>query len=164
MSLPELKKGFTNTAAAVGLTAIAAITPLSYSFADQTQPVRTVAASTVQSQAGAAQKWAHKAENRDGVSILISLGTQSRVTAAQAEEVLRKDFKKNGITKIAFFHEQNDAPATGFLFHYRMNTDGFFTIANVRDNVRPLANQVKFENPDQYAGLTAPERTLAVNN
>lgn len=84
------------------------------------------------------------------MAILVALGTQSGVTPEQAEAVLRNDFAKHGINKVAFFHYQNDVPGTGFLFHYRDNTDGVFTIANVRDNVQPLANQIKLENPDRY--------------
>ncbi|WP_339635797.1 hypothetical protein [uncultured Sneathiella sp.] len=79
MSLPELRKGFTNTAAAMGMTAIAAMAPLSYSFADETRSVQVVpavATSVVHENALEAQRAALKyVEETGGLGIVIGYGT-----------------------------------------------------------------------------------------
>jgi hypothetical protein len=93
----------------------------------------------------AGSEWSEK--NPNGVGISVAMGTQPGVTDDQIKTVLTRDFKKVGMTKIKFFFEQNDAPATGISFHVRGGTTELFLIDNVREQVAVIAKRAANTNP-----------------
>lgn len=90
-------------------------------------------------------EWSEK--NPNGVAIAVAMGSQSAATDDQIKEVLIRDFKNNGLSNLAFFFEQNDAPASGMTFHVRGGTEGIFTISDVRQQIPPIANRALNDNP-----------------
>ncbi len=151
MSLPELRKGFTNTAAAMGMTAIAAMAPLSYSFADETRSVQTVPISTSSTaqfalveDAGATA--GQYARTHPGVAVAIRLGThESTPTPERIQEVLTRDFINAGLDgPVTFFFDQNDIPATGAAFYFDDDANGPYSLGQSRNQVFQTVHTYNF--------------------
>jgi len=150
-------------AAALGLSTLAAVTPLTgQALADEAPSTSTtVAASTISANSTPVQyvdgcdletcvglegrKWSRK--NPYGVAIAVVKGTSSPITDDQIVSILSSDFRKQGVNQIRFFFEQNDAPATGVTLHVRGGTEGLFKLDKVRSAVPYVANMAKSTNP-----------------
>ncbi len=151
MSLPELRKGFTNTAAAMGMTAIAAMTPLSYSFADETRSVQTVPISTASTSQFALVEDSGLAANlysreNPGVAVSVFLGTaQSTPDPAIIQNILSKDFANAGLDgPITFFFDQNDTPGTGVAYYFDGDVNGPYHLGEARQAVKQTAESYNF--------------------
>ena len=148
MALTALKDRFSGkAAAATGLAAALAMTPIGGAIAQDAQPQQqaefTQAATSTQISApGEAARWSR--ENVGGVGVAVSLGTQSRVTSDQVEQVIRRDFATNGVTNLRFFYDgRGSAPATVMSFSVDGGLSEFFTIGNVRENIAVVARDAK---------------------
>ena len=85
--------------------------------------------------------------NPHGVAISVAMGTKPVVTDDDIKNVLTRDLNKHGVTRIKFFFEQNDMPASGIAFHVRGGTEGIYLIDNVREQVEAIARRAKDRNP-----------------
>jgi hypothetical protein len=92
-----------------------------------------------------AQLWSLK---NPGVAVGIILGTQSKITPEQIEQVLKAEFAEAGIGNVEFFYEQNDAPSTGVVYCYSGATDGPFILNVAREEARNSASQYLFQQSD----------------
>ncbi len=80
-----------------------------------------------------------------GVSVAILLGTESRVTPAQIQEILTREINNAGVGHVAFFFEQNDVPGTGVAYAYDGDVDGPFNLAEARPAAVEAARQYLFQ-------------------
>jgi len=151
MALPNLRKGFASRAAAVGLGAVAAFTPLSFTFADDAgrktaQPATTISAPAqatpvlANEHAGIqANKWSLK---NPGIAVGVFLGTAASTPSAEKiQQVLTADFQKAGVEDpIVFFFQQNDVPTTGVDYHFGGDVRGPYSLGEARPATEDVAN------------------------
>lgn len=150
MALEDIRKSFTGKAAAIGLSALAAIAPVSFAFADEarTAGVIPVAAttSTIHMVEDASIAAGVHSENNLGIAVAIRLGThESTPTPERIRDVLAGDFHKAGITDpITFFFDQNDIEATGASFHFGGDMYGPYALGPSRKAVPETAAHYNF--------------------
>ena len=142
MALAALKNNFVSKAVAAGLVATAAVTPLSSSFAQQAEMRQATFVAQNLNATAEACRWS--LNNNGGVGVAVHLGTDREVTPAQIEQVIGSDFARHGISRLHYFYEQNDMPATGF----RMCVDGestnALTLGTVRQQIPTTAGDAQF--------------------
>ncbi|WP_340149011.1 hypothetical protein [uncultured Sneathiella sp.] len=143
MALSSLKKGFAGRAAAIGFGAMAAVTPLSYSFADDGRPPITSAVerqlpvAMVEDSGRAAGAYARQ---NPGIAVSVFLGTESSVTPQQIQTILTGDFRREGVSDpITFFFDQNDTAGTGVAYYFDNYVDGPFNLAEARGQAAETA-------------------------
>lgn len=133
--------------AAVGLAA----TPLAAEEPQQAQTQMTQASTTQVAAYGvqllpdatrAAGEWSME---NDGLAVAVYLGTESRVTPAQIEQILTREIQTTGVRNIAFFYEQNDTPASGVAYAYAGDMDGPFHLGEARPAAVKSAEQYLFQ-------------------
>ncbi|CAA0121083.1 Uncharacterised protein [Halioglobus japonicus] len=93
----------------------------------------------------AGSEWSE--ENPNGVAVAVAMGTESIVTDGELKYILTNDFSYYGVSNVRFFFEQNDAPATGVVFHIRGGSDGIYRVTEMRKHVAELAARAKNTNP-----------------
>lgn len=152
MALPEFRNSFAGRAAAVGLSAAVAFTPLTGALAQdasQAQPAvatsATVASATpvlLEDAGRAAVEWSLENE---GIAVMVKMGTESGVTPAQISDVLTREINGAGVDSVAFFFEQNDIPATGVAYAYSGAVDGPFGLGEARSEAVRSAQQYLFQ-------------------
>lgn len=148
MALTALKDRFSGkAAAATGLAAALAMTPLGAVTAQDAQPQQqaefTQAATSTQISApGEAARWS--LNNIGGVGVAVSMGQSSSVTPEQIEQVIRRDFAANGVTSLTFFYDSRlSGPSTVMSFHVDGGSSDFFTIRDVRQAIPAAAQDAK---------------------
>ncbi|MEH6717110.1 hypothetical protein [Parasphingorhabdus flavimaris] len=142
MGLSNLKSNFAGKAAAAGIAAAIALTPLTGAFAeDKQQNAEFTEAAAQISAPGEAARWSM--QNNGGVGVAISMGTQSRVTPAQVEQVIRRDFASNGVTSLRFFYDRISSLGTAFSFHVDGGSTEVLTLGNVRNAIPVAAADAK---------------------
>ena len=106
MALEDIRKSFTGRAAAIGLTAMAAVTPLTFSWAQDAQPIPVVATtSSIQMVENADRGASIFSRENAGIAVAIRLGThESTPSPERIRDVLTADFRNAGLEDpITFF-------------------------------------------------------------
>ena len=138
MALEDIRKRFTGRAAAIGLTAMAAVTPLTFSWAQDAQPIPVVATtSSIQMVEDAGIAAGLHSERYPGIAVAIRLGThETTPTPERIRDVLAVDFATAGVTDpVNFFFEQNDTAGTVAAFYFGGDMHGPFSLGQSRKAV-----------------------------
>jgi len=147
MALTALKDRFSGkAAAATGLAAALAMTPIGGAIAQDAQPQQQAeftqtATSTQISAPGEAARWSM--DNIGGVGVAVSFGTQSKVTPEQVEQVIRRDFAANGVTSVRFFYDRISSTGTAFSLHVDGGSTDVLTLGNIREAIPIAASDAK---------------------
>ena len=80
-----------------------------------------------------------------GIAVEVILGTESKITPQQIEEVLDKEFDDAGVSTVEYFYRQNDAPSTGVVYYYSGASDGPFILNEAREEAQKSAAQYLFQ-------------------
>lgn len=156
MALTALKDRFSGKAAAAGIAAALMVSPFGGATAQDAQPQQQAEftqAATVTNVAThrdatrAAGEWSQR---NDGVSVAVYLGTESRVTPDQIEQILTREINGAGVSNVAFFYEQNDTPATGVAYAYAGDVDGPFHLGEARPAAAKAAEQYLYQRQFAY--------------
>lgn len=145
MALEDIRKSFTGRAAAIGLTAMAAVTPLTFSWAQDARTAGTfpvvATTSSIQMVEDASIAAGLHSESNPGIAVAVFLGTHESTPAPERiRDVLSGDFQKAGISDpISFYFEQNDTPGTGTAFYFGGDMHGPFLLGPSRKEVPETA-------------------------
>lgn len=80
-----------------------------------------------------------------GIAVNVILGTESKITPQQIEDVLDQEFADAGVSTVVYFYRQNDAPSTGVVYYYSGASDGPFILNEAREEARKSASQYLFQ-------------------
>jgi len=84
-------------------------------------------------------------KENDGLAVAVYLGTESRVTPSQIEQILTREIQSAGVRNVEFFFEQNDVPASGVAYAYAGDMDGPFHLGEARPAAAKSAQQYLFQ-------------------
>lgn len=147
MALSNLKKSFAGKAAAIGLGAVVAMTPLTGAFAEDANSNRANVAEISSSRTLSAEAQAYRySEQNPGIAVVVNLGTHPTTpTKDRIREALTSDFQKAGLTDpLQFFFEQNDTPASLASFYYDGALDGPYGLGESRQQASATAQSYNF--------------------
>lgn len=136
--MTSLKENFGGRAAAAGMAAALAITPLGSGAVaqDNRQQAEFTQVADISAPTEAA-RWS--LTNVGGVGVAVSMGTEAPATPAQIETAITGLFQAEGITNVRFFFDRSSTPGTAFSFHVDGGSTEVLTIATVRAAVPVVA-------------------------
>ena len=147
MALMNLRQNFSGRAAAAGIAAALALSPMVGASAQDAQPqaeFTQVALTPVVEDAGL-QAGRYSREH-PGIAIAVYLGTDPGTPSRERiAEVLAGDFQRAGLRgPVTFFFEQNDVAGSGATFHFDGAVRGPFTLNESRAEVPNMTQAYNF--------------------
>ncbi len=150
MALTALKERFSGKAAAAGIAAALVVTPVAHAMAQDapqqqaefTQAAATTNIALTDNASQAAHLWAQR---NQGIAVAVMLGTESRVTPEQIEQILTREIQSAGVRDVEFFYEQNDVPGTVVGYSYNGGGQGPFNLARARDGAADAVRQYLYQ-------------------
>lgn len=145
MPLPQFKSDFFGTAtrglAAIGL----ALAPVGAATAQDAQPQQQAEFTQVAFSDNASQAAHLWAQRNPGIAVAVMLGTDSRVSPEQIEQILTREINGAGVREVAFFYEQNNVPGTVVGYSYQGGGQGPFNLARAREGAVESARQYLYQ-------------------
>lgn len=80
-----------------------------------------------------------------GIAVNVILGTESKITPQQIEEVLNQEFAEAGVSEVVYFYRQNDMRSTVVVYYYSGSSDGPFVLNEAREEARKSASQYLYQ-------------------
>lgn len=145
MALMNLKQDFSRRTAAVGLAAALAFSPMGGATAQDAQTQQQAEFTQVAFTDNASQAAHLWVQRNPGIAVAVMLGTDSRVTPEQIEQILRSEINGAGVRDVAFFYEQNDVSGTVVGYSYRGGGQGPFNLARAREGAADSARQYLYQ-------------------
>lgn len=147
MDISNLKNSFSGKAVAIGLSAIIATTPMNSAFAENGNGASAATAShptitLTQNAPHAAYLWSKK---NHGIAVAVLLGTKSRVSPAQIEQILTREIRSAGVRDVEFFYEQNDVAGTGVAYSFGGDSMGPYSLGEARPAAVKATKQYLFQ-------------------
>lgn len=149
MALMNLRQNFSGRAAAAGVAAALALSPMVGASAQDAQPQQQAEFTQVAVADPVAQasiEAGRYSERNPGIAVAVYLGTHPDTPSRdRIREVLTSDFRSAGLTDpVTFFFAQNDVAGSGASFYYDGNVEGPYTLSASRNQAAQVVSSYNF--------------------